>query len=75
MKVMNIQDVVMLSHRYQYIKDNCPENMTTEKSRYIDKGTNDEWVVFDIEVSNAFDIIEIFSAGVKWGLSSNNKIK
>jgi hypothetical protein len=49
--------------------------MTTEKSRYMDKGTNDEWVVFDIEVSNAFDIIEIFSAGVKWGLSSNNKLK
>jgi ABC-type polysaccharide/polyol phosphate transport system ATPase subunit len=72
---MNIQDVVMLSHRYQYLKDNCSEAMITEKSRYIDKGTNDEWVVFNVEVSNAFDVIEIFSAGVKWGLSNNNTLK
>lgn len=72
---MNIQDVVMLSHRYQYLKDNCPEAMITEKSRYVDKGTNDEWVVFAIEVSSPFDVIEIFSAGVKWGLSNNNTLK
>jgi hypothetical protein len=72
---MNIQDVVMLSHRYQYLKDNCPEAMITEKSRYTNATTDDEWVVFDVEVSNAFDVIEIFSAGVKWGLSKNNTLK
>jgi hypothetical protein len=75
MKVMNIQDVVMISHRYQSLKDNCPKNMITEKSRYINEGTDDEFVVFSIDVSSPLDIIEIFSAGVKWGLSSNNKLK
>ena len=72
---MNIQDVVMLSHRYQYLKDNCPEAMITEKSRYTNATTDDEWVVFDVNVVGPLDVIEIFSAGVKWGLSNNNILK
>jgi hypothetical protein len=75
MKVMNTQEVVMISHRYQSLKDNSPDTTITEIRRYINEGTGDEFVVFAIDVSSPFDVINIFSAGVKWGLSNYNTLK
>lgn len=64
-------EMTMMAQRYEYLKDFYNEKRLTEIRRYSDE-TNGEYVDFEIEVDSPFDIIEIFSAGVKYGINGIN---
>jgi hypothetical protein len=63
-------EMTMMAQRYEYLKDFYNEKRLTETKKYSD--ATGEYVNFEIEVDSPFDIIEIFSAGVKYGINGIN---
>ena len=59
--------LVMLSDRFEYLVKCYNEKAIKEISREVDE-RNEVFVKFEITVSSPFDILEIFSAGVKYGI-------
>ena len=59
--------VVMLADRFESLFKCYSEEKIKVISREVDEKDN-EFVKFEMIVSNAFDIIEIFSAGAKYGI-------
>jgi hypothetical protein len=58
--------VVMLADRFEYLVKGYNEKAIKEISREMEG--DDVFVKFEITVSSAFDILEIFSAGAKYGI-------
>ncbi len=59
--------LVMLVDRFEYLVKGYNEKSIKEISREVDE--RDEAIVkFEITVSSPFDILEIFSAGAKYGI-------
>jgi hypothetical protein len=63
-------EMTMMAQRYEYLKHFYNEKRLTETRKYSDQ--TGEYVDFDIEVDSPFDIIEIFSAGVSYGINGIN---
>ena len=64
-------EMTMLTRRFEYLKELYNEKRITEIRKYSDE-TETDYVNFEIEVDSEFDIIEIFSAGVKYGINGIN---
>ena len=58
--------LVMLSDRFEYLVKCYNEKAIKEISREMEG--DDVFVKFEITVSSPFDILEIFSAGAKYGI-------
>jgi len=58
--------LVMLSDRFEYLAKCYNEKAIKEISREMEG--DDVFVKFEITVSSPFDILEIFSAGAKYGI-------
>jgi hypothetical protein len=58
--------VVMLADRFEGLLKYYDEKKIKVISREMDKET--EYVKFEMVVSSGFDIIEIFSAGARYGI-------
>jgi hypothetical protein len=58
----------MLAERFKCLSSFYSEKMIKEISREVDE-KNDEFVKFEITISSPFDIIEIFSSGVRYGIT------
>jgi hypothetical protein len=56
----------MLADRFEYLVKGYNEKAIKEISREMEG--DDVFVKFEITVSSAFDILEIFSAGAKYGI-------
>jgi hypothetical protein len=63
--------VVMLADRFEGLLKYYDEKKIRVISREMDK--ENEYVKFEMTVSSAYDIIEIFSAGAKYGISMDVK--
>lgn len=59
--------VVMLTDRFESLFKYYDEKKIKVISREIDK--EEEYVKFEMTISSAFDIIEIFSAGARYGIT------
>ena len=59
--------VVMLADRFESLFKYYSEEKIKVISREVDE-KNNEFVKFEMIVSSAFDILEIFSAGAKYGI-------
>lgn len=59
--------LVMLADRFEGLIKCYDEKKIKVISREIDE-RNEEFVKFEMTVSSAFDIIEIFSAGARYGI-------
>ena len=60
--------LAMLSDRFEALLRFYDEKKIKVISREIDE-RNGEFVKFEMTVSSAFDIIEIFSAGARYGIN------
>lgn len=58
--------LVMLSDRFEYLAKDYSEKIKII-SKEVDE-RNEEFTKFEITISSAFDILEIFSAGAKYGI-------
>ena len=58
--------LVMLSDRFEYLVKDYSEKIKII-SKEVDE-LNEEFTKFEITISSAFDILEIFSAGAKYGI-------
>jgi hypothetical protein len=58
--------LVMLSDRFEYLSKNYSGKIKVI-SKEVDE-RNEEFTKFEIIISNAFEILEIFSAGAKYGI-------
>jgi len=58
--------LVMLSDRFEYLAKDYSEKIKVI-SKEVDE-RNEEFTKFEITISSAFDILEIFSAGAKYGI-------
>jgi hypothetical protein len=56
----------MLSDRFEYLAKDYSEKIKVI-SKEVDE-RNEEFTKFEITISSAFDILEIFSAGAKYGI-------
>jgi hypothetical protein len=56
----------MLSDRFEYLAKDYSEKIKII-SKEVDE-RNEEFTKFEITISSAFDILEIFSAGAKYGI-------
>jgi hypothetical protein len=56
----------MLSDRFEYLVKDYSEKIKII-SKEVDE-LNEEFTKFEITISSAFDILEIFSAGAKYGI-------
>jgi hypothetical protein len=63
--------VVMLADRFEGLLKYYDEKKIKVISREIDK--ENEYVKFEMTVSSAYDVIDIFSAGAKYGISMDVK--
>jgi hypothetical protein len=59
--------MVMLADRFESLLKCYDEKKIKMISREIDE-RNEEFVKFEMTVSSAFDILEIFSAGARYGI-------
>ena len=59
--------LVMLADRFEYLVKGYNEKAIKEISREVDE-RDEVFVKFEITVSSPFDILEIFSAGAKYGI-------
>jgi len=59
--------LVMLADRFEYLVKGYNEKVIKEISREVDE-RDEVFVKFEITVSSPFDVLEIFSAGVKYGI-------
>lgn len=59
--------LIMLADRFESLFKCYDEKKIKVISREMDE-KNEEFVKFEMTVSSPFDIIEIFSAGVKYGI-------
>jgi hypothetical protein len=57
----------MLADRFEYLVKGYNEKVIKEISREVDE-RDEVFVKFEITVSSPFDVLEIFSAGVKYGI-------
>ena len=58
--------LVMLADRFEYLVKGCNEKAIKEISREVEG--DDVFVKFEITVSSPFDVLEIFSAGARYGI-------
>jgi len=64
--------VVMLADRFEGLLKYYDEKKIKVISREIDK--ENEYVKFEMTVSSAYDVIDIFSAGARYGIYMDVKI-
>ena len=73
MKQETTHELVMLLERYETLKKSYDSSLIKEIGR--NKEGIDIYVAFNITIRSRFDLLEIFHAGVQYGINIDKHIK